>query len=121
MVLRGELPVDHHLAGRFHTNFQRSITADLGCALSPNVAKYRSELQVTDLGNPSPAKESWPVHAIEALAREAHVPVERVSDIYSRELKQLTARARVREFLPLLTLRRVKVILREQVRLAHPG
>jgi len=71
---------------------------------------------MVDLANPIPGNEHLHRHAIELLAREAHLPVERVSDIYSIELKRLMAGARVKEYLSILTSRRVRVILRGETK-----
>ena len=59
------------------------------------------------------------VHArdIEALAREAHVPLDAVAQLYARELAALTAGARITSFLPILTTRKVRAILRQR---CHP-
>jgi hypothetical protein len=51
--------------------------------------------------------------AIVALAREAHVPIEPVAQLYARELAVLTAGARITGFLAILTTRRVREILRQ--------
>jgi hypothetical protein len=50
--------------------------------------------------------------AIEALAREAHMPIEQVAQLYARELVVLTAGARITSFLTILTTRKVREILR---------
>ena len=46
--------------------------------------------------------------AIEALAREAHVPIEQVAQLYAHELAILTAGARITGFLTILTTRKVR-------------
>ena len=51
--------------------------------------------------------------AIEALAREAHVPIEQVAQLYAHELAVLTAGARITGFLTILTIRKVREILRQ--------
>jgi hypothetical protein len=51
--------------------------------------------------------------AIEALAREAQVPIEDVTRLYAHELAALTAGARITTFLPVLTTRKVRAILRQ--------
>ena len=51
---------------------------------------------------------------IEALAREAHVPLDDVAQLYARELAALTAGARITSFLPILTTRKVRAILRQR-------
>ena len=50
---------------------------------------------------------------IEALAREAHVPIEQVAQLYAHELAVLTAGARITGFLTILTTRAVREILRQ--------
>ena len=62
-----------------------------------------------------------PVHTrdIEALAREAHVPLDDVAQLYARELAALTAGARITNFLPILTTRKVRAILRQRCHLSH--
>ena len=51
--------------------------------------------------------------AIEALVREAHVPIAQVAQLYARELAVLTAGARITGFLTILTTRTVREILRQ--------
>jgi hypothetical protein len=58
--------------------------------------------------------------AVEALAREAHVPIEQVAQLYARELAVLTAGARITGFLSILTTRTVRAILRQGRHLVHP-
>jgi Protein of unknown function (DUF3562) len=57
------------------------------------------------------------VRDIEVLAREAHVPLDDVAQLYARELAALTAGARITNFLPILTTRKVRAILRQR---CHP-
>src|SRR5262245_4413508 len=56
------------------------------------------------------------VHArdIEVLAREAQVPFEDVAQLYAREFAALTAGARITSFLPILTTRKVRALLRQR-------
>ena len=54
---------------------------------------------------------------IESLAREAHVPLDDVARLYASELAALTAGARITSFLPILTTRKVRAILRQR---CHP-
>jgi uncharacterized protein DUF3562 len=61
-----------------------------------------------------PHESSTHERAIEALAREAHVPIEQVAQLYERELAVLTAGARITGFLSILTLRKVRDILRHR-------
>ena len=60
-----------------------------------------------------------PVHArdLAVLAREAHVPLDDVAQLYAREFAALTAEARITSFLPILTTRKVRAILRQR---CHP-
>ena len=62
-----------------------------------------------------------PLHAsaaiqrdLEDLARDARVPLETVSQLYTREWDALAAGARITNFLPILTIRKVRAILRQQ-------
>jgi len=57
--------------------------------------------------------------AIEALAQEAHVPIDKVAQLYERELAVLTVGARITGFLSILTLRKVRDILRQHSQPAH--
>jgi hypothetical protein len=57
--------------------------------------------------------------SIEALAREAHVPIEQVAQLYERELAVLTVGARITNFLGILTIRKVRDILRQRSHPAH--
>jgi hypothetical protein len=53
--------------------------------------------------------------AIEALADEMRQPIERVRAVYERELSQLKAGARVKEYLALFSMRRAReALLRER-------
>ena len=51
---------------------------------------------------------------IEALAREAQVPLDDVAQLYAREWAALTARAHITSFLPILVTRKVRAILRQR-------
>ena len=51
---------------------------------------------------------------LEALAREMDVPLDDVAQLYARELAALTAGARITSFLPILTTRKVRAILRQR-------
>ena len=51
--------------------------------------------------------------AIEALAHEAHVPIDHVAQLYARELAVFTAGARITSFLTILTTRKIREILRQ--------
>ena len=60
------------------------------------------------------------VHArdIEILAREAQVPLDDVARLYAHQLAAPTAGARITSFLPILTTRKVRAILRQR---CHPN
>jgi hypothetical protein len=67
-----------------------------------------------------------PLHAsaatqrdLEDLARDARVPLETVSQLYAREWAALAAGARITNFLPVLTIRKVRAILRQQCPPSH--
>lgn len=67
----------------------------------------------------SSSKQSAPIepvheHAIRALAVETRLPLERVGRVYVVELERLMVGARIKEYLPVLTSRRVRQILSEQ-------
>ena len=49
---------------------------------------------------------------LEALARDAQVPIEQVTRLYVHELAALTAGARITTFLSTLTTRKVRALLR---------
>jgi hypothetical protein len=51
---------------------------------------------------------------IEQLARETHMPVDLVDQIYNIEHAKLDRIARIKTFVPVLTRRRVKARLRTQ-------
>jgi Protein of unknown function (DUF3562) len=53
-------------------------------------------------------------HDLEDLARDAQVPLDAVSQLYAREWAALAAGARITNFLPILTFRKVRAILRQQ-------
>ena len=62
---------------------------------------------------PAPASTAA-LRDLEALAREAHVSLDTVAQLYAREWAALAARARITTFLPILTTRKVRAILRQQ-------
>jgi uncharacterized protein DUF3562 len=73
---------------------------------------------------PSPPTPT-PAHAcaaalrdLEGLARDAHLPFEAVAQLYAREWAALAAQARITTFLPILTLRKVRDLVRHQ---GHPA
>lgn len=57
--------------------------------------------------------------AIEALACQAQVPIEHVAQLYARELAVLTVGARISGFLPILTIRKVRELLRRNRHAVH--
>ena len=65
---------------------------------------------------PEPQRLDSAAHqrAIEALAHEAQVPIEDVCQLYAREWAAIAAEARITQFLPILTLRQVRAILRHR-------
>ena len=68
---------------------------------------------------PTPADASAvALRDVEALAREAHVPLDTVAQLYAREWAALAAQARITTFLPILTLRKVRDLVRHQ---GHPA
>jgi len=66
--------------------------------------------------HPTPLHASAaPQRDLEDLARDARVPLETVYQLYAREWATLAAGARITHFLPVLTLRKVRAILRQQL------
>lgn len=57
--------------------------------------------------------------AIEALACQAHVAIEHVAQLYARELAVLTVGAHITGFLPILTIRKVRELLRQRRHAVH--
>jgi len=57
------------------------------------------------------------LNAIKALADEIHRPVEEVNKIYSETFESLNSRARIKDYLIVLTCKKVRDELRKQ---AHP-
>jgi hypothetical protein len=51
---------------------------------------------------------------IESLARDAEMPVELVRKIYARERAKLEQTARIKTYVPILTHRHIKALLRER-------
>lgn len=61
-------------------------------------------------------------HSLEILARQAHVPMEHVTQLYTHALATLTVGARITGFLPLLALKKVRQLLRQASHTARrPG
>ncbi len=56
--------------------------------------------------------------AIEALARQFHVPIDQVAKLYAHEFAVLTGGACITGFLTILTIRKVREILRQR---SHPA
>src|SRR5690348_16528730 len=65
-----------------------------------------------------PRESATHERTIESLARQAHVPVEQVAQLYAHELAVLTVGARITSFLTILTTRKVREILRQR---SHPA
>ena len=57
-------------------------------------------------------ERSTHLRAIEFLAKKTDLSVDQITKIYQRELAELTVGARVKDFLPLLTIRKVRGTLR---------
>jgi len=62
-----------------------------------------------------PRESSTHERAIEDLARQSHVSIDQVAQLYERELAALKIGARVTGFLTILTTRKVREILRTLV------
>jgi len=60
-------------------------------------------------------ESEWIRHssAIEDLAKDLKVSVEEVAQNYEKALRDLKENARIKEFLPLLTIRRVREIIKK--------
>ena len=67
-----------------------------------------------------PRDSSTHERAIEALARQSHVPIDQVAQLYERELAMLAVGARITGFLTILTTRKVREILRQRRHPARP-
>jgi Protein of unknown function (DUF3562) len=50
--------------------------------------------------------------AIEFLANETHMPVEQIAKLYGREHSKLAVDARIKDYLPVLAIRKVREILK---------
>ena len=61
-----------------------------------------------------PGESSTHERAIEILARQAHLPVDDVAQLYARELARLTVGAHITGFLTILTTRKVRELLRQR-------
>ena len=67
------------------------------------------------LSSSTPPRESAKhERAIAALAQQSHVLFDHVAQLYECELAVLTARARITDFLTILTTRKVREILRQR-------
>ncbi|MCE9642159.1 MAG: DUF3562 domain-containing protein [Betaproteobacteria bacterium] len=53
-------------------------------------------------------------HAIELLARESRVSIDGVTRLYETELAKLAVGARIRGFLPIFAMRKVREMLRQR-------
>lgn len=56
-----------------------------------------------------PGESATHERAIEALARESHVPIDQVAQLYEHELSMLKVGARITGFLTILTTRAIHV------------
>jgi hypothetical protein len=67
-------------------------------------------------GNPMIKTDVSTLHraAIESLAQESSLSVDTVREIYEVELSNLESEARVMQFLPLITSRKVREVLRQR-------
>jgi len=65
-----------------------------------------------------PRESSTHERAVEALARQAHVPIDQVAQLYAHELAVLEVGAHITSFLTILTTRKVREILRQR---SHPA
>jgi len=61
-----------------------------------------------------PSESSTHERAVEALARQSHVSIDHVAQLYAHELAALTVGARITGFLTILTTRKVREILRQR-------
>lgn len=61
-----------------------------------------------------PRESSTHERAIEALARQFHVPIEQVAQLYEGELAGLAVGARITGFLTIITTRKVREVLRQR-------
>lgn len=57
---------------------------------------------------------------IQMLAVELHMSLEQVRPVYEIELNKLMTHARIRDFLPVLTRRQVREVLREHIERVLP-
>jgi hypothetical protein len=65
-----------------------------------------------------PRESSTHERAIEDLARQSHVSINQVAQLYERELAALKVGARITGFLTILTIRKVRELLRQR---RHPA
>ena len=66
-----------------------------------------------------PCESARHERAIAALAQQSHVPFDHVAQLHEGELAVLTVRARITDFLTILTTRKVREILRQRRHPAH--
>jgi hypothetical protein len=67
-----------------------------------------------DLPPPRFVESSAHVRAIEFLADDTHLPVDQIAEIYQREFAKLALDANIQNYLPVLTMRKVREALRLQ-------
>lgn len=60
------------------------------------------------------ADQSPHARAIEFLAADTHTPVNQITEIYEREFAKLVLNASIQTYLPVLTMRKVREVLRLQ-------
>jgi len=65
-------------------------------------------------------KQSHHQRAIEFLARESHVPVDEVAQLYEDARAELEVGARIRSFLGIFAIRNVRKLLRQRGRGKRP-
>lgn len=71
-------------------------------------------MQDPEFGEPSAADAE-----IDLLARETEMPREFVAELYASEAAKIERTARIKTYIPVLTHRRVKALLRDQHRRSH--
>jgi hypothetical protein len=64
--------------------------------------------------------QSHQKQAVEFLAHESHVPIDDVAQLYGDELAKLEVGARIKGFLPIFAIRRVRDVLRQRGTVERP-
>jgi hypothetical protein len=82
----------------------------LGGLAAPNRHTLTSRKRPTNrlFSSTHPRESSTHERAIEDLARQSHVSIEQVAQLYERELTALKVGARITGFLTILTIRKVR-------------